>query len=65
MLAIVLSALPILTVILSIFLNWQYYLIKSGDGVKQSRSMKAIVSTSLSKDVYSEYAKTGFANYVR
>ncbi len=64
-LAIVLSALPILTVILSIFLNWQYYLIKSGDGVKQSRSMKAIVSTSLSKDVYSEYAKNrGFANYV-
>ena len=64
-LAIALSLLPVLTVILSIFLNWQYYLIKSGDGIKQSRTMKAIVSNSLSRDVYSEYAKNRtFANYV-
>ena len=64
-LAVILSGLPALMLVLSIFLNWQYYVINSGKGVKQSRTMRAIVSNSLSREATSEYAKNrSFANYV-
>ncbi|MBQ6231288.1 MAG: zinc ribbon domain-containing protein [Eubacterium sp.] len=63
--AVILSLLPALTAILSIFLNWQYYVIKSGKDVKQSNSLKSIVQTSLTQKAYTQYAKNmKFANYV-
>ena len=65
MLAVILSALPIIMIVLSIFLNWRYYIIYSNKEIKQSKTMKEIVSSSISKDpmVVDQNSKT-FANYV-